>query len=724
MRCGIPRRALLGVLAALWLGTACAGNSCGGCVTPLDGPFPADEQVYEAAQFRLTPRGLDYVEQNLVPVLDKLLGEGFDFDLPESDMSMGTLCPAACPVHVEIVEAHPILIPPATVEIDGLVDVDATITMSSGPLDCAFDFQVRDKPVSALVHLQVDPGTYLVTFDVSDIQVAVTSSDYDIDCDDWGDWLVELFKDTITDVMNEELHEKLHGTVEDLITDLTCLPCDFYASGCPAGAACDGRGHCVSGGRCLVRPQGMAGVLDLGRMYVNWDPEVQPAIEMLIAPAQVQQPSLWPLVRAGGIEMRLVGGAFADRDQRVPLPDPSEIPPTGMAPEMPFSDLIPGLNEPYMAGVAIADMYLDHLLYQAWRAGVFSFTMESDDFSRLNSDGLKLFIPSIESLTGGTQAPMRAEFDLLGVPGVDIGGGTFHPDGTIDEPVLTMRLPRFQIVLWVQLDGRWVRLATVTVGDARVGFGLEFAPDNRLVPVLDEDALLIEDVEVSGHELLAESPEEIGGVVKPITELFLPIWFDFLGQIRIVDLQGFNLDIISLQGNVDRPGTGTYQFMTIYADLAFDLPPPSGVETSVRVEDLGVDGFEIEVLDPDTEIQFRLDDGAWSPFRTGPVVRVARPPLPGACHLEVRARARGDYRTLDPTPETFSFAARLDPAAGTTTAAGTQAGSPSGLAPVEPPGARAGCATSSGRGIAMLVFFAVVLFARRRRVTEAADRPS
>ena len=124
------------------------------------------------------------------------------------------------------------------------------------------------------------------------------------------------------------------------------------------------------------------------------------------------------------------------------------------------------------------------------------------------------------------------------------------------------------------------------------------------------------------------------------------------------------------------------------------------------------------------EYSWRLDRGLWSPFSPGPRLLVRSPVLAlvGTHTLEVRARTPGDYRSLDPTPETITFevrppqvdldnlklSARPETRVHKTTAAVRQ----QTLTDDQPQTDSCACGTGSSCGLAMLLG---LLFLRRKR---------
>ncbi len=720
-----PLRMAALFLAALFALAACEDTGCGGCVTPLDGPFPAAPRVYDGVQARVSQTGLAFIEANLPQIIDTLLADGLQFEIPSTTTTLlGTdidLCAAGCPVTVEILESRVTLIAPDRVQINGALNLDTTATLDSILGHCEFPVALRDKPLAASVQLLIDPQSYLLSFDVGGIEVTIDSGDYDIQCPAVYDWLLELLKDFITGILNSQVQGQLDSAIGDMVASFTCLPCDFYAGGCPAGSSCNGDGYCESGGTCLIKPQGLVGTVELGEMLASVDPGNDAALDLMIAAGQAQQPNQRPFVRANGLEVRVIGGSYSDLDDCLVPPDPNAIPDTGIADPMQFGNLIPGQGTPYMIGLAVADMYLDHFAYQLWRSGFLCLAIDSYGLDLISSSTLGLIVPSVNTLTGGANVPIRLELHPIGVPRMEIGAGTFLPDGSVDEPILYLFLPNLRMDFWMVMDGRWVRFLSLTQ-DMQLDLALEFTPDNEVVPVVDEQSIHVDNVQLLHYELLAEDEQTLRDLVPSLINIALPQLLGTLEGLAIPDLQGFALDIKSVQGDIPRANTPYYEFMSIYADLAFAAPPPTPVETRLSlVQREG--GWVLIGLADGLEAQYRLDGRLWTPFRRGSEIPIDGLIQAGPHALQVRARRVGDYRSLDPDPQWLAFQApvTLLPAAGRPVARPADRTQQTGaLEQADPETAdqpRTGCATTGpgSIGTAALLLLGLLGLYRRRR---------
>ncbi|MEZ4340397.1 MAG: hypothetical protein R3B82_27570 [Sandaracinaceae bacterium] len=104
----------LGLIVTLTLTLfACSGgggcSGCAGCgITPIPGGFDPDQRIPNSAQVRLTSSGVNYVEDNIDPIVATFLPDGLDFPIPRSSFDVSvlgsaTVCPDSdCVAHLEI----------------------------------------------------------------------------------------------------------------------------------------------------------------------------------------------------------------------------------------------------------------------------------------------------------------------------------------------------------------------------------------------------------------------------------------------------------------------------------------------------------------------------------------------------------------------------------------------------------------------------------------------
>jgi MYXO-CTERM domain-containing protein len=427
---------------------------------------------------------------------------------------------------------------------------------------------------------------------------------------------------------------------------------------------------------------------------------------MLLAPGQRAQ------VSDGGLEFDWITGVNAERCDCVPEPAPGDIPPVGEAEPMPFGDTVPGRGIPYMLGVSVSDRYLDNLLYHAWRSGLLCLDYVYDDYKYdwLNSKALEIFIPSLAALSDGEALPGKLTLRAEKVPEVRIGAGGFPAESGQAAPQLQAFFRDVHMALWLQFQGRWVRILVLTQ-DIQIDLGLDLTPENQIIPVLADEGISVSSIRITDNEFLDEEDLLLQELVPYLASIVIPKFADLLEKLAIPQFFGFTLNVKSVQGDVQLPESDFHRFLSVYADLRF-APPPQGIETRVRLIDIGPDGFEIEVPNPGHEIQYRIDDGIWSPFQSGPRLVVRQMLLPGPHRIEVRARRKGDYLTLDASAEQLLVY---------TTGLPLRLSQPVGNAqivdafPAAHPESRIGCATSGdGRpGLFLLILLGLAWLGRR-----------
>jgi len=275
--------------AGLLLAMACGQQSCD-CVAPLDEPMPESAKVYDAIQMRLTPGAFDFIETRLTDIIGTFLQGGLAFDVPRIDEEFCAppfnwpcftfrICENGCTLTAEIVDATLSRVSPDTLHMDAHVNLDGTIFLR-GSLDCDIPIHVQNKPVAADVRFVVDGRDHLVTFTVENLSVELSNNDYDLDCSWWYDWLMELLKGTITGLINSTLQGQMDTFLGDAMAGMSCLTCDFYASGCPGGSSCNGDGYCEQDGACRINPLGIVGTLDLGAMLADFVPGMQADLDL------------------------------------------------------------------------------------------------------------------------------------------------------------------------------------------------------------------------------------------------------------------------------------------------------------------------------------------------------------------------------------------------------------------------------------------------------------
>lgn len=396
---------------------------------------------------------------------------------------------------------------------------------------------------------------------------------------------------------------------------------------------------------------------------------------------------------ANGLSISTLGGAevvVPDPQCATVLPSP-RLRAGWVAPEaLPTADQVDlnwdGTAEtPYMLAAGISEAFLDQLIWTVYTTGLLCSSVSAYDLDLLNTGSLGLILPSLAQLTHSDRYPKNvfpAKLSLhpSGEPQITIGSGKVtNTNGnlTLDEPLIRLEMNDLTIEFTALIEERWARLMTVRL-DLAFAFGATVNAANEVELVLGDLAMAVSDVHVSNSELLAEDPAELEMSIPALLQIALPNASGIIPPFALptaAELGGFELTVLGIRGV---PGAGgRYPNIGVYVDLGFDpsqVPNLSlAAETVAQIERVVVPtAAELAVTHPGgpvlpvvelalsgvapegqaLEHQLRIDGGLWSPFFTGDHLRLARPEwlIQGHHHLEVRSRAVGAYRTLDPTP--------------------------------------------------------------------------
>jgi uncharacterized protein (TIGR03382 family) len=634
---------------------------------------------------------------------------------------------------------------PNVLSLDAQVNITGQVDLR-GDIDCDVPIHMQNKPIHADIRLLIDPIDHLMYFTIENLQISISDDDYSLDCSGLLGWLIELLKGVITGLMNDQIQGQLDDALSGALDSAVCLACDFYTGGCPAGSTCGGD-YCEQGGTCRKNPLGIVGTVDLSETL--GDLGTSAALNIFVAAGQAQDPTVDPMVRTGGVELRMIGGADVEVNDCVPTPDPAEIPSNQPPPRLPFSDTVPGTSTGYMAGIGVSDAFLDWFMYKAYLSGLLCLNIGTETTDMLTSSTIGMMgLASLYDLTGGRNTPVKLKIKPAHVPYIEVGAGTLIDDGqgnvTIDEPLLNIFLPGFSMDFYVLLDERWTRIMSVSL-DITMGLGMDLDENNMLVFLFGEDSITMDNIEVANYELLAEDPEALKELLPTLVGMALPMLTDALAPIEIPPIEGFLLNIVAIQGDMPRAGTDYYEFMAIYANLEMAPPPPPETRsTRARILRLKVPTLELmsisrpggpmypEIIlevgsyeDRPAEYSWRLDKGLWRPFSPGPQLVVRDPVLAliGTHTLEVRARTPGDYRSLDPTPEKITFeikppqvsaeGMRLSARPKTRTLTAKVAARQHNLTEAEPQTEGCACGKGAPGGLALLLLLGLALLRRR-----------
>jgi MYXO-CTERM domain-containing protein len=679
---------------------ACAGDGCGCGFEPLPGgALPLDQTLEGGAQIRVTPAGMDKVEQVIDDAVTDSLADGMC--IGENDQGIGVgdivwcmnddgVCNAGCNLgfNVDSVDLTP---EPGLVRLRTQFDVQVDLPVSFDPIwggrigPCTLDIHTTDTKVDALVALRIDEATGETRVELDDI------SDLQLNPSVSGCSFIGAVVDVAADVVSAALEV---GFIRDLLRPLIN---DLLQSFIPD-------------------PMGLEGVVDVAALFGGVAPGTRAALELRVVPGG------YAYSEGGGLSLGVITGMNADEDPDsrepeldsepalcvppIPAPDFGAAPasldpsprgsfsllPAGMFrgdPDEPDGDLAMGLSE----------TFLDLAGHHAVTSGAMCLGLGTDMIPQLNLGALGLLIPSLAEL-GSPEGHDPLLLVTRPQTAVDFTIG----EGTADSPSLTAHIRRLEIDFYAFLFERYVRGFTVAL-DLDVGINLEFATDAdgapTLMPILvglDSDNIQIK---VLNEEFLREDRATLEGVLPSLLDIALPLIAQGLPPIALPDFMGFRMESLVL-GRVTTPED---DFLAITADLGVSptmmmlaerfpsmhetlaamtpatrpraradraprlasvhTPAPADVRAALRGE--GGDMPRVVIDAPafgdyglPLEWTWNLDGGMWRPLEAGGEIVIEDDAFAfqGRYDIQLRSRVVGDYHSW--SQETHSIEVLID----------------------------------------------------------------
>lgn len=703
MRSRLPawRHGLRGVLLLSLLSACGQSSGCGGCdeqgAAP---PFPNKDKVHSAVQVRLTRDGVDFLEQNLEPILAEALPEnGLNICLPgdggdiiglvEWGYCQDEMCPEGgpgCNLTIEIAEVDLEARPPSEIRASvRFAQLGARVPIQASPVvDCALSIAGPGFTVGLPLTLSTPEPTRELTFAIAGAP-EYQLSQLEIGLSNDGGFLGFLCS-AIDGVINfpfigDLILDALQGVVDGLLTDVlagafegfTCRPCENDAVCRVApGAACV-EGVCRNPDQsCVPAALGVEGLLDIGGLLSGFSPGLEAQV------AYHAVPGSYVAVENGGVSLGMISGAISERSRCVPaIPQPEVYEPLR-------TDLLRGnidLNEnPYQVGLGVTGEIIGHFLWAAFNSGALCLEITTDAVEQLSAATLGIALPGLGSLARNPSAPIGITMAPQTLPRVVIGANTFMDDGegnrVLDDPLLTIELDDLWLDFHVFMDDRWVRIFSLHT-DVSLPFGVAFDPANGIIPILGDIAGGIGNLRAENGEIMRDDPGRLVGLLPVILSAFLgDLTTGLLEPIALPDIMGFTLDL--QDGSIT--GIEDNTMLAVFAGLTAAPPMPDGaarfsVDTGVELLEVSVppteafaidgadswripyarlslDAWDATVDEAPMEFSWRVDGASWTAFSPSREITVRHPmfALQGKHTVAVRARRVDDYRTLDPTP--------------------------------------------------------------------------
>jgi len=374
-----------------------------------------------------------------------------------------------------------------------------------------------------------------------------------------------------------------------------------------------------------------------------------------------------------------------------------------------------GEDRPHLIA-SMSDTFVNQALWSAYKGGSLCLFISTDlvgefvDSLEINASLLALLLPGLDRLAE-PDAPLMISL----LPALETADFPVARFGDVDEgqSLIDINLPIVDLGIYAWIWDRYVRVVEIRT-DFSLGITPTVLPDNTLQLAFDHlDAELTEetynelfrDVDLTALinfalSMVSDLVVERGFDLSfPVDELLSSV-ADLPLQIIVERFQSAGVDERWLELGISlRPLDGPPEIVRVVDTVA----EASWSEPGMALLEVHAPGFS----DDQIEYQYRWGFGAWRGFQPGGTSLVESPYLflPGPRSIEVRARAIGDYRSLDMSPVVLSLA--IEPTApldfiGTSPADGTEE--------------TVGCNTVGANGATWLLpLFGVVLAWRTRR---------
>lgn len=666
---------------------ACSGDcssSCGGCGGLENRPYPADrydETVQLSGQIRVTPTGFGFLEQNITPLVTAASPGGLNFCLPE-DNGNPQICydnnvcadgSPGCQLSLTIDDAKIKRTPPDTLDVEVTIGgLDEELSVRFLASDCLIKLQdpansnLPGKITATLpVKFQVDPqsptGDVRINlgelgFNIDQLKLVIRGRDFldNVVCVGAG---AAANISQVRDLIIGQLEPTLQQTVDDVVREQLCQPCDANGA-CGAAATCAADGICEFGdGTCMPRVLGLEGRLLLGAALADYTEHPEAGLDMMVKVADRAQVN-------DGLTLGLRSGFQPDEIRRCVPADPTARP--DYMPIQPDPAIVGNLKpngQPFMFGLGYHKKAIEHFLWSMWGSGATCLIVRGADISQVSLTGslFTALLPSLKTIVPG-DASVYLKIVPQTAPKVVLGANTVTPNGTsytIDEPLMTLDWKDLDIHFYAFSQERWLRLFTLR-GDVAVPIALVVDGMGQLVPVIGDLGNAITNIRPVGAELSSDDPQRMADLLPTLIGAALPsLTGSLVDPIALPDLLGLQIQI----GQGDITSVSNNTMIAIYANLGvapqtqgvtlesmiarstvdYSKTTPSGlVMPSVQLQAAALrsDG-QLQHPDP-VEWSYRVNEGFWSMWSSAaPVVNDPVLMLPGKHQVELRARYQG-----------------------------------------------------------------------------------
>ena len=668
----------LAVAVGMMASVACSGKGCS-CTMPIKGGFAVAERHESAIQLRATQGLFKYFSDNGATLLPSLLPTGTTFNVPptcggNNPICCNTMPPPMCRINFDFKSLSLQPTAPNLIKLSTNLVLKTMDNLPVGILGgtCFISIDTtrtggQTMNISADLAFPVNKTTD--STEISAMNAVVTGiDDGDLKTDEPGSTpflcaALGLVRGFIISTLETQVATQIQDTISKQ-TCMTCMDktdCNSFASDCVMGT-------CVQAdGKTCVQEVGLDGRMDVGKSLAAFSPNTKAKMDVLAA--------LGGYAKADtGLSLGMLGGGYADPHNAC-VAKRTRPAPALVKPSTTFTtDLLPDGATPYHLGIGVHKSHLDTLGFAAWDAGALCLDVGTPSVALLTAKTIGVVIPSLGDLVHGKDAPMFLVIRPQDPPTFTMGKGTFKIDmngqKVIDDALLHIHVPNFNIDFFAFVDEHYVRIMTLTA-DLELPVALDVDATNKIVPLLGDLTQAFTNVSVTNSELLSESPADLAKTFPMLLGLAGGQLGSVLKPIALPVLMGINVKPIAIT-STDPDADGANQYLSIFANLSTGTPLSLAAETEAKLVELTLPTTPEFAVDFRTaaqptarlqlggrsidglplEFSFQVDESGWSPFSEATTLDLTHPLLwlQGRHQVDVRARAAGLPETLDRTP--------------------------------------------------------------------------
>lgn len=323
-------------LALLVVTSSCSGGLSCDCIDggmePIPGGFPQESIVHNAAQARLTPHAIDFLESNVDDLVAMFVPDGLDFPIEPTTENIDMvgdvdIChPSGCMAHIELLGVDIIPTPPnilrAVAQVHFWIEGNLPLAIHPGVLcwcwedcECNVQFDTADsgQPYNTFalnVVFDVDPVSDYTSISIVDAGITdeIEDGDIDITNNNFCGAAVCAIAGWLKGLLIDQMMDPLMDTLDETLAEFTCRTCG--ETGCPEGSTCDGENpddFCIwdASGECVPMQLGMEGRMDMGSLLASFSPGAEGEVDLLINAGDYAD------VAGDGVNLGVLGGLNA-----------------------------------------------------------------------------------------------------------------------------------------------------------------------------------------------------------------------------------------------------------------------------------------------------------------------------------------------------------------------------------------------------------------------------